>query len=134
MPRTCDAIQSATPFQTEILDSVSTDARRLVQHMLTQSPGEPAWTNLRRSWTGRASLGPTPGRVEFDAESGCLTIGVPATRTDAFDETLLATRAVLALTRAAAGSSRVCTDLYARMLSAAASLGIQTRIDRKCVV
>lgn len=123
----CDRVVDASPLQQSALARIVRDARTLVRHMKKTFSNEKGWRNLASSWNGSGVVGSVPMHVEFDHDRGCLIIGVPNSET--FDEALLSTRTILALTRGAAGTSRRCTDLYSTMLHEAVHLGISVRMN-----
>ena len=126
----CPKVPIETAEQEQTLGALREITRRVVAHLRHIAPHEPAWKTLKTSWNGHLSLNSTPFRAEFEHDRGCLSIGIPCD--GAADRLpLLTARVLLSMSKVAAGSSRVCTDVHATLLHEVQnSLGIP--IDLEC--
>lgn len=111
----CPLIAVETAEQQATLDALKGIAKRVITHMRSIAPHEPAWRNLHKAWNGDVNLNTTPFRAEFLPEYGCLSIGMPCEGAKQHLPRLTA-RMLLAMSKVASGS-KVCTDLHNHMLN-----------------
>jgi hypothetical protein len=124
-------VDDITPLQASTRAVLQQNALRLASHMRTKFPREIAWRRLWMLWNKTVALGTVKNRAEFDVESGCLIVGIPA---DGGHLPTLHARVFLAMSSGASGG-RVCGDLHTTLLVEATDvLGFPVSLDCDDVV
>lgn len=123
----CDnGLAETTAFQRMQAARLEMLVRDAMREIRKAYPDDPAWRTFESGWTGNIVPGPTPNVATYDADTGCLVVGIPP---HAALDAVLNARALLAVSR---GVSRkaTCTTLHSKLLRFATErLGIDASLD-----
>ena len=121
----CGHVTELTPQQRQAASELQSTGIRLLRHLRTTYPHDIEWKMLERWWNKKVLVGTDENQALFNADTGCLLIGIPK---DGGKPEILSTKLLLALSKGAS-SGKVCSSLHDTILHQASKRGIKFELS-----
>lgn len=117
----CEHVTDITKKQQDVVDTLERMSHRVLDHLRKKYPYSVEWKMLSKWWNGKVLVGADESVATFDANSGCLLLGIPR---DGGRIELLRATLLLALSRGATNGKMCSMHLHDTILKEASLLGI----------